>query len=204
MITRYITIYVTVFGLFSGMSIQAQTPVYNAQVQAYINDYCQLAMAEQQRTGIPASIKLAQAVLESGAGKGALAIRSNNHFGIKCKKNWTGATTTHDDDAKGECFRAYDSVSFSYRDHSDFLRAGTHYGFLFQLDLNDYKAWALGLKKAGYATNPLYPEKLIGIIETFNLQSYTLLAHLNLPVQEATSVILQNTDRHNHHHYGGD
>lgn len=150
-------------------------------------------MEEQQRTGIPASIKLAQAVLESGAGSGELALRSNNHFGIKCKKNWTGATTYYDDDERGECFRSYDSVAFSFRDHSDFLRAGPHYAFLFELDLTDYKAWANGLKKAGYATNPRYPEKLIGIIETYNLHAYTLLALQNLPVQESTSVILQNT-----------
>jgi flagellum-specific peptidoglycan hydrolase FlgJ len=193
MIKRYSIHLLLIFALLSGFAGKAQITPYSTQVQNYIDGYCQLAMAEQQRTGIPASIKLAQAVLESGAGNGDLAIRSNNHFGIKCKKNWTGATTFHDDDARGECFRAYDSVSFSFRDHSDFLRAGAHYEFLFQLDITDYKAWAIGLKKAGYATNPRYPDKLIGIIETYNLQSYTLLAIQNLSVQEATSVILHNT-----------
>lgn len=160
----------------------------SAELQAYIDDYCVLAMEEQKRTGIPAAIKLAQAIHESGAGKGNLALRSNNHFGIKCKSNWTGAVAYHDDDEKGECFRAYETVAQSFRDHSDFLVSGTRYAFLFKLPPTDYKGWANGLKQAGYATNPKYPMLLIRLIETYNLDAYTQLA-MNSPAQEAGSTM---------------
>jgi flagellum-specific peptidoglycan hydrolase FlgJ len=160
----------------------------SAELQAYIDDYCVLAMEEQKRTGIPAAIKLAQAIHESGAGKGNLALRSNNHFGIKCKSNWTGAVAYHDDDEKGECFRAYETVAQSFRDHSDFLVSGTRYAFLFKLSPTDYKGWAHGLKQAGYATNPKYPMLLIRLIETYNLDAYTQLA-MNPPAQEAGSTM---------------
>ncbi|MCU0373885.1 MAG: glucosaminidase domain-containing protein [Chitinophagaceae bacterium] len=145
-------------------------------IQAYIDSYCMLAVAEQKRTGVPAAIKLAQAIHESGGGTGALCKKSNNHFGIKCKSWWKGATAYHDDDAKGECFRAYPTVEESFRDHSDFLKAGPHYAFLFKLPPTDYKAWANGLKQAGYATNDKYPQALIKIIETYNLGAYTIFA----------------------------
>lgn len=148
----------------------------DATVQAYINTYASLAINEQIRTGIPAAVKLAQAIHESGAGKGDLALRSNNHFGIKCKSNWTGATAYHDDDAKGECFRAYDSVYFSFRDHSDFLKGSSRYAGLFKLEPTDYQGWATGLKAAGYATNPRYPQIIIRLIETYELNRYTLEA----------------------------
>lgn len=154
-------------------------PAFSQQdslVQAYINQYAQLAIDEQLRTGIPAAIKLAQAIHESGAGKGDLALRSNNHFGIKCKSNWTGRTAYHDDDAKGECFRAYDSVYTSFRDHSDFLRGSTRYSALFRLEQTDYEGWATGLKAAGYATNPKYPVVIIRLIETYDLNRFTLMA----------------------------
>lgn len=147
-----------------------------ADLQDYIDNYCVLAMEEQKRTGIPAAIKLAQAIHESGAGKGDLALRSNNHFGIKCKSNWTGPVAYHDDDEKGECFRAYENVAQSFRDHSDFLVAGARYAFLFKLSPTDYKGWANGLKQAGYATNPKYPMLIIKLIETYNLDAYTQLA----------------------------
>ena len=142
----------------------------------YINTYKQLAMEEMQRTGVPASITLAQGIHETYAGKSELVLKSNNHFGIKCKSYWTGKKVYHDDDARGECFRKYDEPSQSYRDHSDFLKAGAHYAPLFNLDVEDYKGWAHGLKKAGYATNPKYAPIIIKLIEEYNLQQYTLIA----------------------------
>lgn len=154
-------------------TLMAQMP--NPKVQQYIAAYKDLAMAEMQRTGIPASIKLAQGILESQAGESPLSKRSNNHFGIKCKTEWTGARTYHDDDARGECFRVYNTVEDSYKDHSEFLRTRAHYSFLFLLDPADYKAWANGLKKAGYATSKTYPQQLIKTIEENNLQQYSEL-----------------------------
>ena len=119
-----------------------------------------------------ASITLAQGLLESGNGQSELARKSNNHFGIKCHNNWTGGRVYHDDDAKGECFRKYSHPSESYRDHSDFLRYRDRYKFLFDYKVTDYKAWAYGLKKAGYATDPAYPKKLIKLIEDYELYKY--------------------------------
>jgi LysM repeat protein len=142
----------------------------------YINNYKKLAMDEMERTGVPASITLAQGIHETYAGKSELVLKSNNHFGIKCKDYWTGKKVYHDDDARGECFRKYDDPALSYRDHSDFLKAGQRYAFLFKLDPEDYKSWALGLKKAGYATNPKYGPIIIKLIEEYNLQQYTLIA----------------------------
>lgn len=153
-------------------------------IEEYIRKYQQLAMNEQVRTGIPAAITLAQGLHESGFGNGELALKSNNHFGIKCKPNWQGATTTHNDDALGECFRAYDSVAASYRDHSDFLVTGRRYSFLFNLNVEDYKGWANGLKKAGYATNPKYPQLLIKLVENYNLSEYTIIASQYLAALE--------------------
>ena len=146
------------------------------RVANYISNYKELAMAEMMRTGIPAAIKLAQGILETGGGQSRLANEGNNHFGIKCKTEWNGDRLYHDDDAKGECFRKYESPDQSYRDHSDFLRTRAHYAFLFKLDPTDFAGWAKGLKKAGYATNPAYPERLMKIIVENNLQQYTLLA----------------------------
>ena len=143
---------------------------------AYIEQYRLLAMLEQQRTGVPAAITMAQALHESAAGKGDLAMRSNNHFGIKCKATWTGPKVYHDDDAQGECFRAYASVYASYQDHSDFLKQNARYAALFTNELMDYKAWARGLKQAGYATNPRYADILIKTIEDHNLNALTVLA----------------------------
>lgn len=140
--------------------------------QEYIEEYSALAIEEMHRTGIPASITLAQAVLESGNGNSTLARNSNNHFGIKCHSDWKGKTFTWDDDKKNECFRKYNSVYDSYRDHSDFLKNKSRYAFLFELKPTDYKGWSKGLKKAGYATNPKYAHLLIGIIEDNNLTAY--------------------------------
>lgn len=146
------------------------------KIQDYINQFKEIAIAEMQRTGVPAAIKLAQGIHETGAGTSNLVVRSNNHFGIKCKTEWQGEKVYHDDDARGECFRKYDDPAISYKDHSDFLKNRAHYASLFQLDPTDYEAWAYGLKKAGYATNPKYPQILIKLIRDYNLQDYTMIA----------------------------
>jgi LysM repeat protein len=140
----------------------------------YIKTYKDLAVKEMERSGIPASITLAQGMLESENGNSKLARKANNHFGIKCHSNWTGPTIRRDDDKKNECFRKYRSVYDSYQDHSDFLMSGQRYAFLFELNPTDYKSWAKGLKKAGYATSPTYAELLIRIIEENNLHQYDL------------------------------
>ena len=145
-------------------------------VREYIETYKELAIEEMQRTGVPAAITLAQGIHETGAGQSHLVRKSNNHFGIKCKSEWKGESVSHDDDARGECFRKYDDPADSYRDHSDFLKYRKHYAFLFDLEPTDYEGWAYGLKKAGYATNPKYPQILIKLIKDYNLQEYTLIA----------------------------
>ncbi|HAI82466.1 MAG TPA: hypothetical protein DCL43_02265 [Chitinophagaceae bacterium] len=154
----------------------AQNTGNNPKVLVYIAQYKAIAVAEMQRTGVPAAIKLAQGIFESNNGESKLCLQSNNHFGIKCKNDWQGDRTYHDDDARGECFRVYATGADSYRDHSDFLKTRPHYAFLFQIPPTDYEAWAYGLKKAGYATNPRYPERIIQIINEYNLNEVTLLA----------------------------
>src|SRR5580765_6020531 len=134
-------------------------------IVAYISRYKDLAISEMKRTGVPAAITLAQGIHETDAGTSDLVRKSNNHFGIKCKENWNGPTVSHDDDARGECFRKYEAAEQSYRDHSDFLKTRSNYASLFKLDPTDYEAWANGLKKAGYATNPKYAQILIKIIQ---------------------------------------
>jgi LysM repeat protein len=146
------------------------------KVADYVAKYREIAIKEMQRTGVPASITLAQGILESQTGESDLAKKSNNHFGIKCKPEWTGGRTYHDDDERGECFRTYDNVEQSYADHSDFLKNRPYYTFLFKLDPTDYEGWAKGLKKAGYATSPTYAQQLITLIQRYNLQEYTLIA----------------------------
>jgi LysM repeat protein len=146
--------------------------VAKTTTEQYIQQYKDVAIAEMKRSRIPASITLAQGILESGNGNSRLATEANNHFGIKCKKEWTGRTLYEDDDAPQECFRAYPTAEDSYRDHSDFLMKSSRYAFLFDLAPTDYKGWAEGLKKAGYATNPNYPQLLINFIEKHNLQQY--------------------------------
>lgn len=149
--------------------------------KGYIETYKNLAAAEMLRAGVPAAITLAQGVLETESGNSELVRKSNNHFGIKCKAEWVGESVYHDDDENGECFRKYDSAIFSYRDHSDFLRTRAHYAFLFSLDPMDYKGWAYGLKKAGYATNPRYPEILIKTIEDNRLNDITEMTLSQIP-----------------------
>ena len=140
--------------------------------EIYIETYRDVAKDEMRLHGIPASITLAQGILESGSGKGDLTMRSNNHFGIKCHKGWTGERVYHDDDEDQECFRKYVNPAFSFTDHSLFLRGRSRYASLFKLDKDDYKGWARGLKKAGYATDRKYPNKLIALIERYELYKY--------------------------------
>lgn len=144
---------------------------WNSRYQSYIDQYRNLAIAEMLKYDIPASITLAQGLLESGAGMSELAVKGNNHFGIKCH-GWQGATTYHDDDASQECFRAYSNVYESYEDHSSFLSSQPRYKCLFSLGRTNYKAWAKGLKRCGYATNPAYAQRLINIIELYKLYEY--------------------------------
>jgi hypothetical protein len=150
----------------------SQPGIVNASVQDYIEKYRDIAISEMKRTGVPASITLAQGMVESNYGRSRLATEAFNHFGIKCHNGWTGATIRHDDDHRNECFRKYRNAQESYYDHSDFLRTGSRYSFLFSLSPYDYKGWAHGLKKAGYATNPDYANMLIRKIEENNLALY--------------------------------
>jgi flagellum-specific peptidoglycan hydrolase FlgJ len=136
----------------------------------YINQYKEVAKENMKKFGVPASIALGQGILESGAGTGDLSLKANNHFGIKCHAEWAGPSVRHDDDAPDECFRKYDKVIESYYDHSLFLSSRPWYKPLFKLPINDYKGWAKGLKNAGYATDPKYPNKLISLIEKYQLQ----------------------------------
>ncbi|MBA4321646.1 MAG: hypothetical protein C0408_02395 [Odoribacter sp.] len=143
-----------------------------ASAEAYINSFKDMAISEMKRTGVPASITLAQGIIESGMGKSGLATEANNHFGIKCHDNWTGPVIRHSDDRRNECFRKYRQPGDSYKDHSDFLRSESRYKSLFSLEVTDYKGWARGLKSAGYATNPEYANMLIRKIEEYNLYNY--------------------------------
>ncbi len=154
------------------ISLGAQAQRKNSRYIEYIETYKDLSISHMKDYKIPASITLAQGILESGAGKSELARKSNNHFGIKCGSNWRGKTVRHTDDAPNECFRAYKHAAESYKDHSVFLTSGARYAFLFKLDILDYKAWARGLKKAGYATDPSYANRLITIIEDYELYKF--------------------------------
>jgi flagellum-specific peptidoglycan hydrolase FlgJ len=146
--------------------------VTTAMVLAYIERYKDVAKDNMVRTGIPASVTLGQAILESGAGTGPLSVQANNHFGIKCHKEWTGPSISYTDDEENECFRKYQDPSESFRDHSFFLTSRPRYEPLFQLDKDDYREWAKGLKAAGYATDPKYPDKLIALIEKYQLNKF--------------------------------
>ncbi len=161
----------TLLSLLIALTATAQKKDSSAIV-AYIQQYKDIAISEMKRAGIPASITLAQGIHESSFGTSYLSTNTNNHFGIKCKKEWTGKTFKYTDDAPNECFRVYDKVEDSYRDHSDFLRSRSWYNDLFALEITNYKGWSYGLKKAGYATNPKYPEILIKTIEDFELYAF--------------------------------
>jgi LysM repeat protein len=159
-----------------------------------MNKYSTLAVSEMRRTGIPASITLAQGMLESNYGRSTLATKGNNHFGIKCHSDWRGAKIYHDDNRRGECFRSYPTAEDSYRDHSDFLTTGSRYKDLFKLSSTDYKGWAHGLKKAGYATDPKYATLLINKIDDYGLHAYDTGTGKAAPGQTpATPVLEQKT-----------
>lgn len=162
-------------GSFTAATAQKISP------EEYVATYKDLAIREMKRMGVPAAITLAQGILETESGNSVLVKKSNNHFGVKCKSSWSGESVTHDDDALGECFRSYKDAEASYRDHSNYLRGADRYASLFALDLSDYKGWAYGLRRAGYATNQKYPEILIKNIELYNLQQYTLNAISEVP-----------------------
>ncbi|RZJ52329.1 MAG: LysM peptidoglycan-binding domain-containing protein [Flavobacterium sp.] len=150
----------------------SKTVVTSDLINNYVLQYKDIAMINMQKYGIPASIILAQGILESGAGRGDLAVEANNHFGIKCHSDWLGESVRHDDDSSQECFRKYPEASESYKDHALFLVGKKRYATLFTYEKDDYKAWSKGLRAAGYATDPNYPDKLISYIERYNLHQY--------------------------------
>jgi len=169
----------------------------NAEIEAYnyIDQYSELAVIEMYRSGVPASITLAQALHESNVGKSDLATRANNHFGIKCKSYWNGSTYYHEDDDLDDqgvlvesCFRAYETAHDSYIDHSNFLKHRENYQNLFAIDTKDYKGWAYGLKKSGYATDMKYSEKLIRYIEKYNLSQYDYMENPYLKLRRIKTV----------------
>ena len=177
---------VSLFYLLLGMvsTASAQPAEYKMSRPEYIEKYRDDAIKEMLMNGIPASIVLAQGMLESDNGNSALATYANNHFGIKCHKEWGGPIFIHDDDEKDECFRKYPTVLDSYSDHSFFLKSRTRYAFLFDLPATDYRSWAYGLKNSGYATDPRYAEKLIRIIEENKLHQYDIVSTLkNIPAK---------------------
>lgn len=164
------------YALILSLNSNAQNGSFDQKAQKYIQQYASWAVEEQRRVGIPASITLAQGIYETGAGESELAKNANNHFGIKCKKEWKGQSYAYTDDAPNECFRKYNSAKESYLDHSDYLKNSKRYAELWDYKVTNYHAWAHGLKKCGYATNPAYAKKLIKMIEDYNLQQFTLAA----------------------------
>ncbi|MBC7383887.1 MAG: LysM peptidoglycan-binding domain-containing protein [Bacteroidia bacterium] len=180
MIKKILSILFITLSFFINAYAQKLTP------EQYVEKYKDIAIREMKRMGVPAAVTLAQGLLETENGNSDLVKKSNNHFGIKCKSSWTAGGVTHDDDAIGECFRSYKDANESYRDHSNYLRGSDRYASLFTLQPTDYKAWAKGLRKAGYATNPRYPEILIRNIEQYNLQQYSLAAVGDMPVIETS------------------
>ena len=163
------------------INIEKNSILSNDQkIDKYISEFAPIAIEEMKKFEIPASITLAQGLLESGYGEGRLALKGNNHFGIKCHKEWSGKKIYHDDDKKGECFRKYKDPKESYRDHSLFLTNRPRYAFLFDYNIKNYKQWAYGLKKAGYATDKKYPLKLINLIERLNLKRFDRQAKTNI------------------------
>jgi LysM repeat protein len=175
------------------MAAQIGRTQNNKTTIAYIDQFKAIAMKEMKRTGVPASITLAQAIVESNSGESNLAKNHNNHFGIKCKSDWTGAKAYQDDDAKQECFRAYDAAELSFKDHSNFLKNRPNYVALFLLDPVDDTAWAYGLKKAGYATASDYPKKLLKIIDDYELAQYNFPELANEIEEEASTKVLADT-----------
>ena len=186
---RTFLIYTFVLVFFPAVAEEdAQAPVRKPEGESYVKQYAAEAIRQMEYSGIPASITLAQGMLESGNGLSELAVKSNNHFGIKCH-GWSGKKTFHDDDKKGECFRVYDEVLESYKDHSEFLMHRSRYAFLFDIKDKDYKKWAKGLKKAGYATNPKYADILIKKIEDYQLWKYDVMSSAELQVGEEVAMM---------------
>lgn len=177
-------------------SVESFAQLRADMIKAYIKNYQELAINEMKRSGVPAAITLAQGILETDAGKSDLVLSSNNHFGIKCKSIWKGEKVYHDDDMRGECFRKYPTAADSYTDHSDYLKTNARYDFLFRLQPENYKAWAKGLRSAGYATNPRYADILITYIETYNLNQFSLIAMGKLPAITTDSTIVAINDKH--------
>lgn len=177
-------VFLLIFSCLEGM---AQLPSSKITKEEYIALYKEIAVQEMNAFHIPASITLAQGILESASGNSALARKANNHFGIKCHDGWNGKTMHMDDDARNECFRKYDDPYDSFKDHSIFLSTRDRYSFLFDLEITDYKGWAHGLKRAGYATNPKYPQLLIGIIEDYKLYRYDKPGNDLIAVAESRS-----------------
>ncbi len=175
----------------------SRTVVYADVVNNYVQDFKDIAKNNMRDYGIPASIILAQGILESGAGRGTLCKTANNHFGIKCHTGWTGESVRHDDDAAQECFRKYSDPAESYKDHALFLTSRGRYASLFKLDKDDYEAWAKGLKAAGYATDPKYPDKLISYIERYNLHQYDseVLGKSFTPIRKSEPIVINNENR---------
>jgi len=178
MVKKIFKLVIITLSLATSVHAQYITP------EQYVEKYKDLAIREMKRMGVPAAITLAQGLLETENGNSDLVKKSNNHFGIKCKITWNAPGVSHDDDAPGECFRSYKDAEASYRDHSNYLRGNDRYASLFALNPTDYKAWAKGLRKAGYATNPKYPDILIRNIEQYNLQQYSLSAANEIPKLE--------------------
>ena len=158
--------------LFIILAVLLTVAAADGAYEKYIEKYSAISVSEMERTGVPASITLAQGLVESNAGRSALAVKANNHFGIKCHSDWRGRKMYRDDDKNDECFRVYPTAEASFRDHSDFLRYRDRYKGLFELDPTDYKAWAKGLKEAGYATDPKYAQKLVKVIEEYQLYRF--------------------------------
>ena len=202
-------VFTLLIGFFSFISSIAQPAERRITREEYIELYKEDAIREMQKSGVPASITLAQGILESGDGNSPLAVYAKNHFGVKCHNNWDGETMHLDDDEKNECFRKYKTVYESFQDHSEFLQTRSHYEFLFDLKTTDYKGWANGLKKAGYATNPKYAAILIKLIEDNKLDrfdSYAKVPPKNLTKQRSSNVLATSSDvriirLHNHIKY---
>ncbi len=175
----------------------SKTVVYSDVVNNYVAQFKDIAQSNMRQYGIPASIILAQGILESGAGAGTLSKTANNHFGIKCHTGWEGESVRHDDDASQECFRKYKDPADSYRDHAEFLTGRSRYASLFKLEKGDYEAWAKGLRAAGYATDPKYPEKLISYIERYNLHQYDaeVLGRDFTPITKSPPVVSTSTPK---------
>ena len=180
-----------ILSVLISFSIQAQ----KLSAEQYIQTYAPTAVCEMERSGIPASITLAQGLLESGNGNSPLAATANNHFGIKCHKEWTGDTYYQDDDEKNECFRYYTSANESYIDHTDFLMTRSRYAFLFSYAKTDYTSWANGLKQAGYATNPQYPNLLVDLINKYSLHQYDLKSIADFPSYKTAPIIKQEQQK---------